>query len=266
MSDSLSESDVVLFTSKDDIATLTLNRPDRHNALTLAAWRRLGHFIEEFQKEVAFKALIIRGAGDKAFASGSDIAELPNIYSDSSISVEYDRTLLGVQQQIFDCAKPVLALIFGHCVGGGLGIASACDIRFAAENAQFALPPAKLGLINGISSMHRLVNLIGQSATRDLIFSGRSVDAAEALQLGLVNRVLPKDDLETVTYAYARTIADNSQYSVRVSKQLLNRIDNGLCSDDDHYFSLVRDSVDGEDFAEGLEAFKSKRKPHFPFR
>lgn len=266
MFDTRAESDAILYETKGDVATLTINRPDRHNALTLGAWKQLSNRIEEFQNSLNSKVLIIRGAGERAFASGSDIDELPKVYSDSSVSVDYDRTLLRTQQRLYECPKPVLAMIYGHCIGGGLGIASACDIRFAAENARFALPPARLGLINGVSSMHRLVRLIGQSATRDLIYSGRSIDASEALQAGLLNRVYTQGSLEDETYTYAQQIADNSQYSVRVSKQLLNQIDCGLVDDDDRYFALVRDSVDGEDFAEGFDAFKSKRKPRFPYR
>lgn len=259
-------SPLVLFDTDDDVVILTINREHKRNALTLDTWRQLADRVDEFTRAPDHKVAIIRGAGTDAFASGSDIDELPVIYADPDISVDYDRTLLAVQNQISKCPKPIIAMVFGFCVGGGLGIASACDLRFAAHNAQFALPPAKLGLINGVSSMHRLIQLIGLAATRDLIYSARRMDAAEALRLGLINRAVDVEELVEQTLAYAHEVAANSQYSIRVSKRLTREIGNGKSQDDEDYFQLVREAVSGEDFAEGFAAFKNKRKPKFPFR
>lgn len=256
----------VLSEQRDAVVTLTINRERRRNALTLATWQQLGSLVDKFASDSDCKVLIIRGAGIKAFASGSDIDELPKVYADPNISIDYDRTLLDVQNRICNCKKPVIAMIYGYCVGGGLGIATACDLRFAADNASFALPPARLGLINGVSSMRRLIQLIGLSPTRDMIYSARSVDAEEAMKMGLVNRVFNISELERQTSDYALQLVKNSQYSIQISKLLTEQIVNGKDQDDERYFSHVREAVRGEDFKEGFSAFKEKRKPKFPFR
>lgn len=255
-------SEDLLVDSQDKLRIVTLNRPQQRNALTLKLWHELFEQITVFA-ESADRLMILRGAGEKAFAAGSDIRELPQVYKDPETSAAYDKTLLMTQKHLADCAKPTIAMIYGHCTGGGLGLATACDFRFAASNAVLAAPPAKLGLVYGVSATRRLMQLIGPSRTREMLYSARSLSAAEAWHMGLVDQVFEKDDLERETRKFADGVMSNSQFSVRASKRVIDRILNGEDQDDEFYWSLVKDAVTGEDFAEGLDAFLNKRKAKF---
>lgn len=258
-------SDELLTESRNDLLIVTLNRPKQRNALTLNLWAELHRQIDAFISS-DHKLMILRGAGDKAFAAGSDIRELPEVYADPETSAAYDQTLLTTQKHLAACPKPTVAMIFGHCTGGGLGLATACDFRFASSSAVLAAPPAKLGLVYGVSATHRLVQLIGPSRTRELLYSARSLSAAEAWHMGLVDQVYEKDDLERETLQFAETVMTNSQFSVRASKRVIDRIVQGKTEDDEDYWATVKDAVTGDDFAEGLDAFLNKRSPKFPVR
>lgn len=245
------------------IGVVTLNRPARKNAVTLAMWQRLPELVEQAESNDAIRVLVVRGSGNDSFAAGSDINELPAVYETPATSADYDRTMLEAQKRLSHCAKPVIAMIHGPCIGGGVGIATACDLRFADNDATFCVPPARLGVVYGVSTTRRLIDLVGVATTRDMLFSARTLSAAEAWHLGLVDRVEAKGALEEAVFEYANKISENSAHTIRESKAIIRRILEEDADDDDAYWQTVRDSVSGPDFAEGFEAFKQRRKPRF---
>lgn len=248
---------------EDDIGIITLNRPAKKNAVTLAMWRRLPELVASVESNTAVRVVVVRGAGQDSFAAGSDINELPAVYASPESSADYDRTMLEAQKRLATCSKPVIAMIHGPCVGGGVGIATACDLRFADSGASFCVPPARLGVVYGVSATRRMIDLVGLSTVRDLLFSARTLTAAEAWHLGLVDRVEATDALEDAVLEYAKTISANSAYSVKQSKAILRRIVDEDADDDETYWQTVRDAVAGPDFAEGFSAFRERRKPDF---
>jgi len=245
------------------IATITMNRPDRRNAMTMAMWHQLSVHIDTIDADSSIRAVIVRGAGTSAFAAGSDIDELPEVYANPQTAANYDRTMLEAQKRLASCTKPTIAMVYGPCFGGGLGIATACDLRFAANNASFCVPPARLGVVYGVSATKRLMDLVGVGTARDLLFSARVLTAAEAWHLGLVERVSGDDELAVQVTDYAKALTKNSSFSLRETKSIIRRIQNEAADDDETYWQTVRDAVAGDDFAEGFAAFQEKRKPRF---
>ncbi len=246
-----------------NVGTISLNRPARKNAVTLAMWQTLPTLVDEVESRPDVRVVVVRGAGQDAFAAGSDINELPKVYESPETSADYDRTMLDAQKRLAHCAKPVIAMIHGPCVGGGVGVATACDLRFADNDATFCVPPARLGVVYGVSATRRLIDLIGVASARDMLFSARTLTAAEAWHLGLVDRVEAKERLRDAVFEYADMVSANSSHSIRETKLILRRILDDNADDDELYWQTVRESVAGPDFAEGFSAFKARRKPDF---
>jgi enoyl-CoA hydratase len=247
------------------IATITINRPEKRNAMSLAMWFAMKAHVDTCARDPAVLVIILRG-GDAAFASGADLEEILRVADSEAESWKLMDAVRSAEQSLVDCPKPSIAMIRGICIGGGIELALGCDLRFAAENARFAIPPAKLGLVYSLSSTRHLIELVGLGRARDLLYSARSFDASEALRLGLVERVFKDGDIERETLEYAHTLANRSQYSIRAAKKIsASAISGG--SDDDAAIREVRGSAFvGEDLREGLAAFASKRSPRFTWR
>lgn len=243
-------------------ADLVLNRPDKRNALDLAMWRAIPALLAPLAKDPGVRVLVVRGAGG-AFAAGADIEEFERAYATRAAALENQETMGAAMRALEDFPKPTLAQIDGACVGGGCGLALCCDLRFASEHARFGITPAKLGLSYGVEDTRRLVQAVGVSAAKDMLFTGRIFGAEEALGLRLVDRVFPASALEEETQRYITLLEAGSAYTAHGVKQSLTFIRDGVAAETSASRALFASAFEGEDFREGLAAFREKRAPRF---
>ena len=245
------------------IATLVLNRPDSHNAVRLGMYEALPALLSEVDQDRDVKVLVVRGAGQKAFASGADISEFREVRANAETARAYNERVAAAELALEGLSKPSIAMVHGYCIGGGCGLALACDLRFVDERASFGITPAKLGLVYSLDSTKRLVDVVGPSRAKWILMSGQRVDAERAHQIGLADEVVPTDDLEKLTYEFAELLCTRAQFSVRATKQIVTRILSGQTEDDEATRDLRNSSFDTDDYAEGVRAFLEKRPPTF---
>jgi len=256
------ESEPILVYREDAIATIVLNRPERLNALNKAMWRRLGEVMRELSADEALRCIVVRGAGDKAFAAGADIAEFAKERADSRQAKPYGNLIHETMQALARCRHPTVAMIRGACVGGGLEIAAMCDLRVAGESSRFGIPVNRLGLTMAYGEMTGLLALAGRAVALEILLEGRLFEAREALRKGLVNRVVPDDMVEAETMTVARRIADGAPLVNRWHKQFIERLTvraDVTPEEWDEGFACF----DTRDYKEGVAAFLEKRKPEF---
>lgn len=246
------------------LATLTIDRPAARNALTRACWQALPEVAARLAADPAVRAVLIRGAGERAFSGGADIAEFPAVYASAESARAYNDAVRAGQDAVARLPQPVVAAIFGACVGGGCGLALACDLRFAAEGARFGIPPARLGAAYSFADTKQLVELVGPARAKDILFSGRLLPAEEALAIGLCDRVLPPETLIASAEAYLREVAALSRVSVATSKRMVRAIQDGADAETPELRALLDAAFASADFAEGYAAFLAKRPPKFP--
>jgi len=244
------------------IATLVLNRPDKRNAIALAQWLALPELIAQACANAATRVIVLRGAGGN-FAAGADIGEFGEVFRDRSTTGAYQAAMAAATRAIEHAPLPVIAQIDGLCIGAGVALAAACDLRLAASNARFAITPAKLGLIYSLADTARVMALVGPGMTRDLLFTGRMIDAGEAHAIGLVESVHAPADLTAAVADKAAVIATNSAWSHARGKQVVQRIVAGARDDDDETRGWFGDAPEGADYREGIAAFAARRKPQF---
>jgi enoyl-CoA hydratase/carnithine racemase len=249
------------------IATVVFNRPRVRNAISLAMWGEIARVMESLGKDDSVRAVVLRGAGTEAFASGADISEFRENRKDTATALRYNAQTEAAYHAIRDCPKPTVAMIFGYCMGGAMAIAMACDLRFAAEGARFGIPAARLGIIYGAASVGQLVDLVGPAYAKDILYSARTVEAEEAYRIGFIQRLLPPEELEAYTYEYLRTVAANAPLSVRGTKAQVQAIFEGLTgAHRERLAAMQLETFDSEDYREGTRAFLEKRPPRFTGR
>ncbi|MGH3384573.1 MAG: enoyl-CoA hydratase-related protein [Nocardioidaceae bacterium] len=246
-----------------EVATLVLNKPASHNAISLDMYRDLPALARELDEDSAVKVVVVRGAGQKAFASGADISEFEQVRGNAETAKVYNEYVAGAEQALEAVRKPTIAMVHGYCIGGGMGLALSCDLRFSDDRGRFAITPAKLGLVYSLDSTKRLVDLVGPSRAKWVLMSGQQLDAAEAQRVGLVDEVTTPDALEKHTYDFAELVSTRAQFSVRAAKQIVQRIVAGQAVDDDATIALRNGSFDTDDYAEGVRSFLEKRPPRF---
>jgi len=256
---------LVLVSRDADIVTVTLNRPEKLNALTQPMWQRLGQVMRELSADDAVRCVVIRGAGDKAFAPGNDIAEFEHTRATSQQARDYGGVHHEALAALYECRHPMVALIKGICVGGGLEIASLCDLRICGVSSRFGIPINKLGLSAGVAEIQALVRMSSRAVALELLLEGRILGADEAYQKGMVTRVVADDKVEAEAYATAQRIADGAPLVARLHKQFMRRLDDGrpLTQAD---IDLAYPCYDTEDFKTGYRAFLTKTKPVFKGR
>src|SRR5437016_7087689 len=246
------------------VATVVFNRPKVRNAISLAMWTELARVTEGLAKDDSVRAIVYRGAGREAFASGADISEFKEHRKDTATALRYNAQTSAAYTAIRECPKPTVAMVFGFCMGGAMAVAMACDLRFAAEGAKFGIPAARLSIIYGLDPVHQLVDLVGPAYAKDILYSARTVDAEEALRIGFVQRLVPAAELETYTYDYLKKVAANAPLSVRGTKAQVQAIFEGIsAAHREHLRDLGIATFDSEDYREGTRAFLEKRAPRF---
>lgn len=256
--------DKVIVETEGAIGWLTFNNPERHNALTLGMWQAIPQVIERFEADEAVRVIVLKGAGEKAFISGADISEFEAQRASTEQVAEYDDIVKDASTRLAGAKKPTIAMIRGYCIGGGLAVAISCDMRIAAEGSRFAIPAAKLGIGYRLSSMLPLVELVGPAFAKEIVITARQFGANEALHMGLINRLLPDDELDAYVRSYCDRIAANAPLSMAAAKGVVGEIvraregvNNALCE------QLVKACFESEDYVEGRRAFMEKRKPKF---
>jgi len=246
------------------LAWLTVNRPAAHNALNAEVWAGLADALTELADDGEIRIIVVRGAGEKAFVSGADISEFRALRADANAAVAYDRLSGRAWVAIGAAPQPVIAMINGLCFGGGVAIALACDLRFAAAHARFAVPAIRLGLSYPMESIERLVHVVGPAHAADILLSARALDADEALRIGLVNRVVPAAELEQTTRTYAQAMATGAPLTLAAHKRAIRE---SLRPPSERDVAGLRDAMrrcfDSEDYQEGIAAFLEKRTARF---
>jgi len=252
----------LLYSVEDGIARITFNRPQARNALTFAMYERMAAICEEINADRAIKALIMTGAGDKAFASGTDISQF-RAFKTAQDALDYEARIDRVLTTLEQCRVPVIAAIAGACTGGGAAIAACCDIRIGTEATRIGFPIARtLGNCLAMSNISRLVALVGPARTKDLIFKARLVDAPEALALGLLNEIVPDvDTLQRRATETAQLVASHAPITLEVTKEAVRRIRKTLSREEGQ--DLILRAYMSEDFREGMDAFLNKRTPEW---
>jgi enoyl-CoA hydratase len=251
----------------DGVGVVTFNNPGKRNAMSLDMWEGLGHALTELRDDEDVRVVILVGAGDKAFVSGADISQFEKTRHNAAASEEYSRRSAAQRALLADYPKPTISCIRGFCLGGGMQIAMLTDIRIAAKDSQFGIPAAKLGIAYGYDGLRHLVSLVGPSWARLIMYTGMKIDSAEALRIGLVDRVVPNGELWDATMEIARTISGNAPLAIQAAKITIAQVlKDPAARDMDAIKKIGSACMDSEDFREGRQAFMEKRKPKFKGR
>ena len=247
------------------IATVVLNRPRKHNAMTRSMWHKLGEAIVTLSADNDVRCVVLRGAGNKAFSSGNDIGEFEKERSSIPKARRYGADMKRTIDALQSCRHPIVALIHGICVGGGLELAANCDIRICGQSSRFGAPINKLGLVMSYAELESLLNLVGRAATLEILLEGRIFGAEEARAKGLVQRIVADDKVEEESYATARRITEGAPLVARWHKKFIDRLsDPALLSKDELDEGFL--CFGTRDFEIGMKAFLDKKKPEFTGR
>jgi enoyl-CoA hydratase len=249
------------------VGWMIFDHPERRNAVTQEMWLQIGEILEDFAKDEAVRVVVLKGAGDKAFVSGADISQFGAQRRNAAEVAASNRLTDAARQALATFQKPTIAMIQGYCLGGGLAIALMCDLRFASENSTFGIPAARLGVGYAAQSIGSLQALVGPAYTREILFTGRRFSAEEALRMGLINHLLPTDELAIYVLDYAKLIAANAPLTIHAAKLASTEL---LKSEAERDLAAVQRAVeacfDSADYREGRTAFMEKRPPQFKGR
>ncbi len=248
----------------DGVGVITFNNPDKRNAMSLEMWEGFGEALTALRDDDTVRVVIMRGAGGKAFVSGADISQFEKTRHNAAASEEYSKRSAAQRALLADYPKPTIACIQGFCLGGGMQVAMLADIRIAAHDSQFGIPAAKLGIAYGFDGLRHLVSLVGPSWARLLMYTGMRIDSTEALRIGLVERVIPDDQLWGETMAIAETISHNAPLAIKAAKITVAEVLKDESARDMNAIKAIGTAcMDSADFREGRQAFMEKRKPQF---
>jgi enoyl-CoA hydratase/carnithine racemase len=260
----MTQTDKMLSRKEGKVGYLTFNNPERHNAVSLDMWDAAEGYLKEFKDDKNIRVVVVSGAGGKAFVSGADISKFDKERSSQEGVDRYNAAVDRANNAFYTFPKPVIAMIRGYCIGGGVGLALCCDMRICSEGSKFGVPAAKLGLGYRYNGLKKLVDLVGPSFAKEIFFTARQFTAAEAQMMGLVNRVVPDAELEKYVKDYAETIAGNAPLTIDSVKFIVAQVvadeskrDLKKCDD------MVQACFASSDYKEGPKAFMEKRKPQF---
>ena len=256
--------DRIICTREGAVGQIVFNNPDRHNAMSLDMWRDGEAAIHELCGSGDIRVIVLTGAGDKAFVAGADISRFGEERDSEAAIAEYNASVRKFQDALTNAPIPTVAKIGGYCIGGGLAIALCCDVRIASDDSRFAVPAAKLGLGYAANGIERLMQIVGPSFAMEIFYTARQFDAAEALTMGLINRVMPRAELADYCEGYTSRISENAPLTIRAVKTAVtenlkppSERDTALCD------AQVTACFNSQDYIEGRAAFMEKRKPQF---
>ena len=243
---------------------IRFNNPAKHNALSMDMWEAVPPLLERAEKDDAVRMVVFSGEGTKSFVSGADISQFEDMRAAKEAVKRYEQVAEAALQGIHEFGKPTVACIRGYCIGGGVNVAISCDIRVASADSVFSVPATRLGLGYRFSAMKNLTDLVGPGYAKDIFFTARRLDAAEALRIGLVNRVAEPEGLDALLEEYTKAITTGAPLTIKAGKRIIREvlrpdgeIDMETCR------RLILDCFESEDYAEGRRAFMEKRKPVF---
>ncbi len=256
--------DKMLAEKADGIGWMTFNNPDRHNALSVEMRYGILEIIEDFAKDDSVRVVVMTGAGGKSFVSGADISQFEQQRATPEQQAEYAQLSQRVEDALLGLEKPLIAMVKGYCLGGGLGIALQADIRVASDDSRFGIPAARLSIGYPYKGLKRLMDLVGPSRTKEILFTATRYSAQEAYEMGLINKVVPADALKDTVTEMATTMVNNAPLTQRATKLIIAEAvkdaadrDMALCEE------VVRACMESNDFIEGRRAFMEKRKAQF---
>lgn len=256
-------SDEIYLMKDANIATIYLNRPKKRNAINIHMWQTLPKLIADVASDESIRAVVLRGADNTTFSAGADISEFQHVRNDKNQARLYDAAIERATMQVRHLSKPTLALIQGYCIGAGAALALECDFRFTDSGSQFGITPAKLGIVYPFSATKRLTELVGPSRSKDMLMTGRIMDAKEAYRIGLVDQIFDPTEIITRSYAYMEQISSRAQFTIRATKTIIEKITDGVTDNTPEIESLVEGAYESADYKEGIRAFIEKRSPRF---
>ena len=255
----------ILATIKDGVGTITFNQPEKRNAMSIPMWDGMAAALDAFEADPAVRCVVLEGAGGKAFVSGADISQFEKSRSDAEAQKEYGRLTGHGREKLTNFPKPEIAKIQGFCLGGGMGIAMSCDMRIVGEGSELGIPAARLGIAYGFDMVSALVSLVGPSNAHMILMSGDRFSAPEALRMGLINKLVPAEELDAAVGKLTAQLAINAPLSLLANKRTVRAVqarDPDMAAID----AASAACFDSADYAEGRRAFMEKRKPVFTGR
>ncbi len=255
-------SEILLIQLDGELATVILNRPEKLNALNRALWQQIGLTMRHLSQDDEVRCIILRGAGDKAFSPGADITEFETERATPAQARSYSALMHEAMNAILECRHPTVAMIQGICVGGGLELASVCDLRICGESSRFGVPINRIGVVMAYPEIQALLNLVGRATALEILLEGRVFGAQEAKEKGLVNRVVADAEVAAESYATAQRIAAGAPISNRLHKRFARRLlDPRPITEEEFAESFI--NVETADYREGYQSFIEKRPPNF---
>ena len=259
--------DKMIARKENGVGWMIFNNPERRNAVSMAMWEAVGEIMPKFAADDDVRVAVMAGAGDRAFVSGADISEFAENRNSAEAEERYSAATAQAHKAMAAFHKPLIAMIQGYCIGGGVAVAMAADIRIAGDDTQYSVPAARLGLGYGYGGLNTLVSLVGPAMAKEIFFTARRFSAEEALAMGLVNRVVPVNQLEKVVAEYTTMISENAPLTIQAAKSTVREI---LKIPEKRDLKLLEAQIkacfDSDDFTEGRTAFMEKRKPNFKGR
>ena len=246
------------------IGWITFNNPTKHNAMAADMWAAIPAILDHFERDPAVRAVVLKGAGDKAFISGADINRFEERKASAETAARDSENTRLALARLENCTKPTIAMIRGYCLGGGLLVALHCDLRLATDTARLGIPAAKLGIAYTLAGVQKVVDLVGPAFAKEMLMTARQFSGVEAQAMGLVNRAVAEGELESLTRSYCANLAENAPLSIAAAKGVIAELmkpraelDRAKCE------AIGKTCMESEDFAEGRRAFAEKRKPVF---